>query len=244
MPHILNGNVSRPLSLAGLMLLGALSSGCTDNNVSLFIRHVIVPDETDSCSVSSEAADSVALFGGLMDKGITSNYSQTVLVGNQLVPRGDSDTLRPESSRVTFYQGETEIFNFAGTKLNEFSFPTTGFVDPASGTDPSFGVVPVTMIDAGTASLVNTPDGGGETVVVRLKLLGTTTGGIEVETGFWDFPVFVCESYAGGSNCLGCDPIPLDEDIVLPCRPGQDFAYDSRLALGTDGNGNPVNYCP
>ncbi len=64
-----------------------------------------------------------------------------------------------------------------------------------------------------------------------MKVYGLTLGGLEVETGYWDFPINICHSTALHSGCLRCEePESDDSDIIQPCNFGQDRVYDCRLS--------------
>jgi len=243
-----------------LTVLAALSGGllgCTENNVTLFVQGIPAPIVEEECIVAN-SADAPMLFSGVLDKGIArAGYTNVLLIGNQLAPRGNAATLRPESSRVQFYEAEVTVFNFQGVEFptTPYRVPVSGFVEPATGTQPSYGLVEITMIDSATAELIAvdplqliTLPEQQETVVVRVKVFGTTLGGLEVETGAWDFPVRVCQSYRSADGavlpCLSCDPngqtISADaeesEDENRPCNAGQDIEYKfcDRYAAGLE----------
>jgi len=218
--------------LACALLLGtALAScglGCVDNNVSLFIRQVQVPDENDDCLVQNDPNGLVRL-SGRMDTALTTSYQAVLLLGNQLVQRGDADTLRPESNRVQIYEIEVSIFDYLGNELRTFTQPASGFVDPATNTTPGWGLVGATLIDPATGQSLAALN---QTVVSRVKVYGVTLGGLEVETGYWDFPIYVCQSQSlEDRSCLPCDdPENPTDDIIYPCFYGQDTVYDCRLS--------------
>jgi len=211
------------LLTSGLLVgLAATTMGCTETNSTIFIRQVQVPDPDDQCIVR---ADPAALFTGhgFLDTALGDGaYQATVLVGNQMIRRGDEDTLRTETARVQLYEAEIEVFDYAGGLLNEYTMPVSGFADPATGTEPGWGLVGATLVDAGSASAA--AGGSGQTVVTRVKLYGVSLGGEEVETAPWDFPVFVC------SNCLACvEPDTCEDDRLEVCNLGQDASPDCRV---------------
>jgi hypothetical protein len=196
--------------------IGALTTGCTDAETSVFVQRVIIPEVADDGCTWNPDPSGLGLIFGKLDLGYTdpngdplvTSYRAVLAVGNQLVERGDEDTLKPESNRIQFYEVEAEVFNFAGTKLSEFTVPATGFADPSSGGNPGFGAVLATMVDI-DAILQFFPLGDaeplGQTIVSRVIVRGVTVGGTEVETAPWDFPI---EVFASGScrepdNCEG-----------------------------------------
>ena len=156
-----------------------------------------------------------------MDVAYASEYDGELLVGNQLVSRGDQATMRPESARVQLYSADLTIFDAGGATLSSFSVPISGFVDVGSGNSPGYGVVHVPLIDAATGAAIPP----GQTVVSRVKIYGVTLGDIQVETGNWDFPIYVC------AGCIACVcPATADADYAKSCYPGQNEAVDCRRA--------------
>jgi hypothetical protein len=200
----------------------ALGAGCADNNSTIYIRQFQAADVENGC-VATNDPSGLTLGSGSLDRALSNgSYAGYLLVGNQLVRRGDPDQLRAETSRVQFYQADVEIFDFNGASIGAFSQPVSGFADPSTGAEPGYGLVYVTLLDAGSTSQLNLGN-GGQTVVARVKVLGETLGGLEVETGLWDYPIFVCD------NCFACDrPESCDDDIKPVCRLGQDSSVDCR----------------
>ncbi len=202
------------------------SLACSENGASLFIHHVPVPDPSDECKVTPDPSG-LQILHGTLDKSLSLTYIQSFVVGNQLIPRGDSDTLRPETSRVQIYEVEVSVFDFLGNLLTEFTVPATGFVGESEGTTPGYGLTFATLIDAGTASRIDTSQ-GSQTVVARVKIYGQTLGGLEVETGFWDFPIYVCGD-PGNFSCIGYSvPEACDDEVIEACYLGQDSIHDCR----------------
>ncbi|MSP24768.1 MAG: hypothetical protein EXR75_06300 [Myxococcales bacterium] len=240
----------------GVFSLG-LGAGCTENNVTLYVRHVPIADVEDKCTVSADPGGP-ALLGGILDKSLTTEYSQVFLVANQLMLRGDPDTLRPESSRVTMFEAEVTVIRNDGATLASFSVPVAGFAEEAQGTSPGFGVIQVSpVIDSLTVGarldpanptspfLIDTTT-GGSTVIARIRLFGRSLGGTDVETGDYDLPVFVCG--ASGSTPSTCIPTYAPEDledpILSPCRRGQDVPHDCRMVNKELGLSGATSSCP
>jgi hypothetical protein len=220
-----------PALLLGVpaVLLALAAPACVDNNVTLFIQQVQVPDPENSCSVSADPG--AAYFPiGYMDTSLTSQYAGALLIGNQLASRGDSTTLRPESNRVQLYEADVEIFDAGGGSMSAFTMPISGFVEVSSATEPAYGIAYVTLIDAGTGAALA---GQQTTVITRVKVYGETLGGLAVETGYWDFPIQIC------SGCIQCIcPSGIDAEYAKTCNPGQNSAVDCRLQAcwGTTAN--------
>ena len=212
-----------PAALLGTpaLLLALGAPACVDNNVSMFIQQVQVPDSSNGCVVTADP--SAAYYGaGVMDTQLASGYVATLLVANQLKARGNSDTLRPESNRVQLYQADVELFDATGGSLTSFSMPISGFIDVSSGTTPAYGLATVTLIDAATAASLA---GQQTTITARVKVYGTTLGGIDVETGYWDYTITVCD------GCLGCTcpATPSTSDYAKACNLGDNETQDCRL---------------
>ncbi len=217
--------VNRLLTTSLLVGMAMATIGCTDTGSTIFIRQVLVRDAEDQCIVR---ADPTGLFtgSGFLDTSLGDGaYQAAMLVGNQLTRRGDEDTLRTETGRVQFYEAEIEVYDYAGGLLNEYTMPVSGFADPATGTEPGWGVVNATLVDSGSAAAA--AGGGGQVVVSRVRLYAVSLGGEEVETAPWDFPVFVC------SGCLACiEPDTCEDDRLKICNLGQDASPDCRDTVG------------
>lgn len=238
--------------LAALLGVAALSlgAGCTENNQSIFIRQVPVPDPEDLCSVSADPA-SPALFSGRLDAALASTYQQYFLVGNQLIPRGDAARLLPETSRVQFYEADVQIFD-NDVLVDEFTVPVSGFADPASETTPTYGLVAVNPILTSTTvdGIIGVHGPQGVFVVARIVVRGVTVGGLDVSSGIYDFPVFVCGDRANNVPCITQSrPTSCEDDLTLACIRGQDVPHDCReikAAVGgnfvcQDSNGGNCN---
>jgi len=228
--------------IGSLIALGAfgmvLGPGCADNRSSIFVRGAMVIPQ-DTCTVLADS-NADMLFRGAYDlafaAGGASEYTAALLVGNQLVRRGNAATLRTETSRVIFREAEINLTNSAGDPITNGNFlvPVSGFADPATGTDPGYGAVAVTLIDATSAQSIT----AGQEVVANIILRGETLGGVEVETDAWGFPITVC------NGCLVYFPAEADDpakagvdcdvrdEAPFYCRPGQDNAVDCRVCAG------------
>lgn len=206
--------------------VAAFGTGCTEAKTSVFIRHVIYPSfEDESCLFEADPSGTF-LGDGSLDVAFASVYKAFFAVGNQLVQRGDSDTLKAESNRVQFYEVEVEVYDFAGGLLSEYTVPATGFADPGASNSPGYGVVSGIIVDASVTQAFR--DGAipaNQTIVARTVVHGLTLGGLEVETAPYDFPIFV-------TNVGSCvEPASCDEDVEAEtCYVGQDFVPDCRVA--------------
>ena len=218
------------LATSVLIGLGFFSTGCTDNNSTVFIQQVQAP--SDECSYDNDP-DATHIAKGYLDVNARLIYDAVFLVGNQLIKRGDDAQFKVETSRVVFNEAEIEVFDYNGGSLGAFSVPVSGFADPASGGTPGYGNAIVSLIDPATAAgLVGT----NQTVVSRVKVFGESLGGTDVETGYFDFPIEVCTGCLTDTRVTAdCSAAP--EDIACPCTVGQDGPFDPRCSPAT----NPCN---
>lgn len=228
--------------IGSLIALGAfglvLGPGCADNRSSIFIQGaMLIPQET--CAVKADTSVEL-LFRGVYDVAfagtVAPEYNAALLVGNQLVRRGNSTTLRTETSRVSFYEAEISLANSAGDPIpnGNFVVPVTGFADAAAGTEPGFGAVALTLIDATSAQAIT----AGQEVVANIILRGETLGNVDVETDVWSFPITVCngclvsfppEADDPAKPGLDCD---IRDEAPVYCRMGQDAFVDCRACAG------------
>jgi hypothetical protein len=222
---------SRPSLPALAAALAFSTTACVQNESSLFLRGVLDWEGSD-CTVTADPS-SGTLANGILDAALTNTYTGALLVGNQLVPRGSSDQLRTETARIALRGAEVRVANTQQDTIREFSVDGTGFVDPASGTTPGYGVFWATLIPS--LSGIDVPT----TVIANARVYGRTLGGREVESGELAFPIVVCD------RCLiSFPPEALDTDdnctrastdeIEVPCMWGQDEAVDCRACMATD----------
>jgi hypothetical protein len=218
----------RNLLAAGLLASSAalLAGGCADNESMLFVRGVLAwpPGQ---CIINPDPTSLVRL-GGVLDRAFRSNYVAPLLIGNQLTTRGDRDTLRTESSRITLRGAVVEVNDRQGNRLLHYTADGTGFVDPGEGSNPGFGIMSVELIPP-TAVIPDNTD-----VIVGVRVFGDTLGGREVESSELTFPIFVCRgclvSYpsiaiqpdtgacGGGEEPSGAPPCVIGQDDAVDCR--------------------------
>lgn len=202
---------------------GVFASSCAVNESSLFIRGCLeLP--SDTCTVIPDIS-ATEIFSGKLDPAQGTGYRGILLVGNQLVSRGNSAQLRTETSRIEIQSADVTIYDstVATTLTSTYSVPASGFVDPGSSTQPGFGAVSVLLVDAVTATA-----NVGKTVVSGVILHGKTLGGLEITSGEWQFPVDILPR---GSSCnlAPCIPGVVTTDMVVAnCHPGYDSVVDCR----------------
>jgi hypothetical protein len=216
---------------------GALcATACVKNESSLFVKGC-AQIALDTCTATADPSQ-VFLGEGLLDTFYTSEYTCALLVGNQLVPQGDQDTLKTETSRVQLVSADINILDGGGNLLTRangssasFNVPITGEVDPSTGTTPGFGLAFATLIDATTAmdlGAVALSQNLRQDVVVEVIVRGRTLGGDDLEAAPFHFPVEVCNgclcTEPAGESCCDSTDKPADN-----CRKGEDGAVDCRF---------------
>lgn len=181
-------------SLAIVSGMGA-APGCAHDDQTLVLRAVLAPP--DDCIYTPDSTRPF-LPTGIVDLGLRSEYSPTVLMMNQMVTRGDPAQARAESNRIVIEGAEVRVTFPGGATVSEFTSLTSGFVEPSSGTTPGFGVTGITIIDPPTAQKLREqlPNRSARrTVVAYVKVFGHSLGGRAIESNEFQFPV---------TSCFGC----------------------------------------
>ncbi len=235
-----------PLRLTTLALILASVSllslqGCADNESSLFIAGVLAPPDPGAGSCVAEPdPDNALLAAGILDVAVTAIYRMPLLIGNQLVPRGNQDKLRTETGRIILRGAVVTVSTAAGAELGSFTTNATGFIDVSSGTDPGWGV---SFVNAVPNSLdLGIPLNESRELSVAVSVFGDTLGGQEVESSTLTFPLFACngclvDCSTANPATMSCQSSP-EGGLDVPCRPGQDqitpcqFARDSGICGG------------
>jgi hypothetical protein len=177
--------------------LGALAPACAENDQTIFIRGALAPSanrQAGICVYSSDPGQAL-LFGATLDIGLTDFYSATFLVGNQMVPRNDNLANRTESNRVHLKGGVVKVRDTDGNTLREFTSYGLGFVEPQTGTTPATAPLAFNIFDSGTKAIILplVPNRTSrKSLLVAVKVFGTTLGGKEVESGEFELPMEVC----------------------------------------------------
>ena len=225
-----------------LMGAGAVVSGCSENESSIYIRSVLAPNS--NCLYVADPASEM-LGSGTMDIGLTYEYKASLLVGNQLVGRGSSESLRTETSTFIAEGMEVRVERANASKdiLSEYTVSVTGVSDASTGSSPGWGIVDTVAVNSAASQAILSIFENAESnvgllrVVSVMRVWGKTLGGREVESGEFRFPIAVC---------IGCLPfVPPDAvdsagpsciigtgSYATPCRFGQDEPVDCRLCLG------------
>ncbi len=206
--------------------------GCADNESMLFVRGVIAWPNSGDCTITADASQLMRL-GGVLDLAFRTDYVAPLLVGNQLTRRGSRDQIRTESSRVSLRGSIVEISDPQGNKLTEYTTDGTGFVDPADGDNPGYGIVSSTLIPGGLFN-AGGPFAGITNVIVNVRVFGNTLGGEDVESNKLTYPIAICTgctvSFPTKAIDLGTNECISQEDpqAALPCAVGLDDPIDCR----------------
>ena len=187
-------SLAKKITGMGIMTVavGVSLSACADNESSLFIRQVLVP--SSDCTVTADPG-SLSYSKGVLDLALSLEFSAALLVGNQLVERGNGDQLRSETSRVRIEGAEVRVETTGGAELSAYTVAVNGFADPATGTTPGWGFANVVLLNEAAGQTVISLAGFGpgrstavERVISVVKVFGTTLGGQEVESAEFRFP--------------------------------------------------------
>jgi len=217
---------------AGVLAM-AFTPACAENDQSIFIQSALAPStnrQGGACTYTNDPTQP-SLFSGSVDVAIRDNYGAILLVGNQMIARGDAANTRAESNRAHINGAVVRVTDPNGGLIGEFTSVATGFVDPQINNQPSFGTISVTAIDAPTQARIAEGMALGESklVLANIKAFGKTVGGVDLESGEFQLPVRVCAgcliTTAGADRavqeCQAAEDAATGAD-QLPCFPGQD----------------------
>ena len=236
--HVLSG-----LTLvAGIGAAAGLVPACVHDNSTIFVSDVLFPPMVTAgmaCTFTAEPTQPV-LAQGKLDVGLSTTYRAVVLVGNQLVPRGDPNQPHTETSFVTIEGAVIRIVNSSGNQLGTYTQPTAATIPPSSGTTPGYASIGVTLIDSATAMTLSPPIGTTVPVVSYMRFFGHTLGGESVESNEFGFPIEVCKACLidfsasddpllpqpncanAGATTMGSSSSSSSSSTSLPCFLGQD----------------------
>jgi hypothetical protein len=210
---------------------GALPS-CATNDSMMYIVGVALR-RAGACAVKAELSGTL-LSKGVLDRVFATEYVAGLIVGSQLTQRGSRERVRTETSKVALKGAEVKLENSQGKELvPAFSSIGTGFVDASDGEDAAPAAMFATLIPASVAPSL--PRG---TVVVKVRVFGTTLGGEDVESAELLFPIEVCDGCL--VSFLAADQDPAQSSNEYQCKKGSDTNVvassetDSPCSLGID----------
>lgn len=215
-----------------LALAGLSATSCVENDSSFFIYGVMDVNSTQCLAHPDSTA--VLLAAGTLDRAFANGYEAAILVGSHLTQRGSREKLRTETSRLSITGAHMTLYGTNSTAI-EFDTPATGLVNPASGTDPGLAAV--------FARLVRYEDmaklGDDGQIIARIRILGTTLGGQDIESGDFDYPITLC------TGCLVRYPSDALDPVTLTCDAATSTTTTSNeniCFLGQDAS-FPCTYC-
>lgn len=214
------------------------TTGCAENDATIFVRQIQARARDTECVVSPDPGALINLTGRydplcLLDGNgnatadcASGPFRAVPLVGNGMVARGDGDLLRAESNRVQIYGIEREVIpgGIDGALLTPSlddggSFgAASGFVDVGSPSNPGYGITEgVLLTQTEAVAALQVVGGSATTVLVRFRLLAETLGGKDVETGIFDYPVEIRNDPGRFLPCSAVDLTQELEETDLPC---------------------------
>lgn len=217
--------------------LAIIPSACADNDQSIFVRSVLAPPQNRQNGGCTYTADPTAatISEGTLDIALRRQYDPMLLAASQMIQRGDPNNTRAESNRVHINGATVRVTDANGGEIAEFSTLGSGNLEPQLNNTPGFGVVSITAIDQPTAAkiapLIGRPVFDYKQVVANIKLFGKTLGGVDLESGEFQFPIKVCNgclvSFAGADDpaVKGTDcslNVVTDNNQGFACVYGQD----------------------
>lgn len=244
------------------MAASAVVPACAANDQTIFIRSALAPSinrQMSGCIYTPDPTQA-QLFEARADLGVTDSYFAVLLVGNQLIPRGDPLANRAESNRVHINGAIVRVTEADGTLIREFTSLATGFADAASNSAPAYATVGITALDAPTREMLlpSLPNRiVSKTILINIKAFGTTLGGKDVESGEFQLPMQVCNGclvdFSTGNddtlpqamqpNCKKTSTMALTP-ATSPCFLGQDENVPCQLCQKTRVACDPTKLNP
>lgn len=205
----------------GALVLAALLFGCVDNRATFFVRDNKVPDE--ECIVQSDR-NARSLFFGILDVGVRTNWYMFPSFENAMTESLKLNPVTAESNRIQVSGAQVRLALDTGESLgDDFFVPFSGIVEPGGTGVTSFMAIPSGYV---TDAYI------GAAVIVEMRILGTTLGGIDVDTPWFSFPVYVCrcclvdfsDAWDDEADTYNCNNPTREPEKV--CAAGQDEPVD------------------
>ncbi len=237
-------------ALSGAVIVSASVSSCVANDASLLIIGLMAPPTSTQAGSACTYTPNITgpfMSGGTMDVAFEEEYVPVLLLGNQLVPRGDQANVRIETDAITVQGAIVRVTDSTGATLDNFTVPGDAFVLPSSGGTPGLASFGTTLVSPKAADAVRQQLNGTfgtKRLISYVTVFGNTTGGTHIESGEVGIPVNACfgclVTFPSGSddlaqpkqpNCLG-GASGSSSTILSPCVFGQDQPVDCRLCQG------------
>jgi len=213
------------VTLSVITAAAGLSGGCVENRATLYIESVLGQSgDSDECDITPPGEVFVA--SGSFDPGSGTSYVAYLVVANQMVPLGDNDTLRPETSRIQLEGAEISM-----PGQDTYSVPFSATVHPDPSTAPGYVTVGVPILRSDVTAGV---------YQVTVVVYGTTLGGLNVESGEFVFPITVFEE----GTFAFCGSLADMTDEGYPTDPCGRFGQDGYLYPCSDVNFPGCDVCP
>jgi len=227
----------------------AASTACVANYGSIVVVGVLAPPvlvaTPGAACIYTPTLVGPFLPYGTVDIAFAEQYVPNILIGNQMVARGDPGQSRVETDNVTLQGAIIRITDASGAQLTSYTVLGSGFVPAATGGTMSLGTFSTTLIDPATIDAtrqaLGSAVGTSKRLISYMTVFGTTTGGQHIESGEFGFPVNAClgclVSFPAGSNDPAQQPQPNclggatsgGSSVTTPCVMGQDQTIDCRL---------------
>lgn len=236
--------LGKTLSFVAFSLLAAVAMpACTDEDGIIYIRYNLAPPQNRSAGCIFEADPQAAFMSsGRLDASLSQSYEVHLLVGNQMIARGDATSPRAETNRVHLDGAVVRVTGTDDVLINEYTALTSGFAEASTSNTPGYGVATFAALDAATVAKLNLRTFGATKLVLsHIKVFGKTVGGVDVESAEWTYPIQVgygteinysADPSAPFPNCLAA----VDTDqTAAPCTFGQDERVNCGTCSGRNG---------
>ncbi len=235
-----------------LVVLVMPTISCASDSFSMFIRINAQPDDT--CAVSPS---SIARLSGSLDLNIANiDYDLIPVVRSNLLQRASTAPFRGETNsmyvhsaiiKITGADGQPlEFLRDGGRYLGEYTVASESiFVNAGNATSPGEGVGAMTILPRSITEALRQglTDAGIDLleVIVTIKPIGRTAGGVEISGLPFQWPVRLCRGcMAICTTCMNAMGVSTArglseaEKLLLEnsCKPGQDgYPYTRSCAI-------------
>jgi hypothetical protein len=217
--------------------VGSAIPACAHDDASLFIHGVLAPP-TPAGSLCTYTADPTAatISRGLVDGALTDAYAPEMLLGSTLIPQGNATQPDSETARIEVQGAQVRVVDpVDNSEWMNNTVLTSGIIEPASGTAPSYTAISATLMDAKAVAHFTPPVGQAtKLAVVYVSFYGQTLGGQSVESNQFQFPVDVCAGclvyFPPGAKAQNyCSGAVASTGTAHACVTGQDQSVDCQV---------------
>jgi hypothetical protein len=232
--------------------LAVLAPACTQNDSSFILVAVLAPPQGSStgCMFTDDPTQT-AYSWGIVDveaeAAFSNAYYAEFLAANQLIPMGNQELVRAETSEINIEGAVVTITDAAGNPIaggtSSYTTLGAGFISPSASDTPGYGPVNFEIVDPTTiqALAAQLMPFERETIITYVKAFGYTSGGDYIESNTFEFPILACKGclitfdtdlgVTPQPNCLGKQPTT--EGGPTPCFYGQDVSFDCHFCSGS-----------